>query len=140
MPLAIRDSVIKYRTRVRYARAAMAGVVVKAFYQEMQIEVTEVKELTPVWNPARRVPPGHVPGSLRASVRLEGPFWDGNKVSFKILAGNDVAYYALWVHEDLDAYHATGQAKFIEQPLKQSGPYMPSRVAARVDWSQVFKL
>lgn len=117
----------------------MPNAVVKAFFTEMQIELTEVRALTPVWNPARKVPAGHTPGSLRASVRLEGPFWDGNVVSFKILAGNDIAYYALWVHEDMDDYHATGQAKFIEQPLKQSGPYMPARVAARVDWAQVFR-
>lgn len=28
--------------------------------------------------------------------------------------------YAIWVHENLEAIHLTGQAKFLEQPLRQN--------------------
>jgi hypothetical protein len=104
----------------------------RALYLETEIEATEVKKRTPVWNPDNPVPHGHVPGSLRASIHVIGPVRVGESVYTLIAAGGTAAPYALYVHEDLEAFHRTGQAKYIESVILESAPYMMSRVAARV--------
>lgn len=41
----------------------------------------------------------------------------------KVLNSIDIGYtapYAIYVHEDLQANHTVGQAKFLEQPLRQN--------------------
>lgn len=48
--------------------------------------------------------------------RREG--WDA---VVEVSYGNDKAFYATWVHEDLDAFHLAGtQAKYLEQPLREN--------------------
>lgn len=105
----------------------------RALYIETEIEATEVKKRTPVWNPDNPVPKGHVPGSLRASVHVVGPVQAGGRIYTLIVAGGTAAPYALYVHEDLEAFHKTGQAKYIESVLLESRPYLAARVAARVE-------
>ena len=101
----------------------------RALYQETSIELTEVKRRTPVDK-----------GALRASERLEGPLRTGPNESIiymLILAGGPAAPYAIYVHEDLEAIHPVGQAKFIESVLLESRPYMAARVAKRIDLNRV---
>ena len=93
-----------------------------ALYQEGQIETTEVKKRTPVDK-----------GTLRGTVTLLGPFWKGNVVYVLIVAGGPAAPYAIYVHENLEAIHKVGQAKFIESVILESAPYMPARVLSRLD-------
>lgn len=93
-----------------------------ALYQEAQLEAKECKRVCPVDT-----------GALRASIHVEGPFREGRRVWCTIVAGGPAEPYALIVHEDLDAYHANGEAKFIERPLAESAPYMPARIAARIE-------
>ena len=38
------------------------------------------------------------------------------------------AVYAVYVHDDLEAIHKTGQAKFLEQPLRQYAKEITRRV------------
>lgn len=38
------------------------------------------------------------------------------------------AEYAFWVHEDLEALHAVGQAKFLEQPAREYRFALQNRV------------
>lgn len=40
--------------------------------------------------------------------------------------------YALYVHEDLEARHPVGQAKFLEQPARQMGKVLGSKVSELV--------
>ncbi len=42
------------------------------------------------------------------------------------------AFYSLYVHEDLTKHHPTGQAKFLEQPMRQYGPRMVQMVKDKV--------
>jgi hypothetical protein len=105
----------------------------RGLYLETEIEATEVKKRTPVWNPDNAVPKGHTPGSLRASVHVIGPVRVGDKVYTLIVAGGTAAPYALYVHEDLEAFHKTGQAKYIESVILESRPFILQRVAARVE-------
>lgn len=107
-----------------------------ALYQETQVETTEVKKRTPVWNPERRLPRGMVPGALRATVRNTEPGLDGTTLFCLIVAGGPEAPYAPYVHENLDDFHVTGEAKFIESVIGESRPFMLKRVAARIDFNR----
>lgn len=93
-----------------------------ALYQEAQIELTEIKRVTPVDT-----------GALRASLILIGPTREGRRIFVTIAAGGPSAPYAFIVHEDLEAFHANGQAKYIEQPLAESRPYLADRIAKRIE-------
>jgi len=70
-------------------------------------------------------------GPLRASghVRMKRA---GRRVTAELGFGGAAAAYAVYVHEDLDAHHPVGQAKFLESTLTESAPHMPARVAANI--------
>lgn len=104
-----------------------------ALRQETEIEATECKKRCPVWNSDREVPPNVVPGTLRASIHAEGPEIERGSIKCWIVAGGAAEDYALTVHEDLEAFHKVGEAKFIEGPLNESAPTLLGRVAARID-------
>lgn len=93
----------------------------RALRAETDIEVKEVVKNTPV-----------ATGALAATVRAEGPVRVGKKIRCTIVAGSAAVDYALIVHEDLEAFHRTGEAKFIERTLNESAPYLPARIAARL--------
>jgi hypothetical protein len=93
-----------------------------ALVTELEIEAVEVKRRTPVKT-----------GSLRSTIRVVGPVQQGKKITATIEAGDVAVDYALPVHEDLEAVHPVGEAKFIEGPLKESAPFMPARIAKRID-------
>lgn len=102
------------------------GKVGDALYLEMKIELAEVKRRTPKES-----------GDLIASEQLLGPKKEGNSIVVLIVAGNASAPYALIVHEDLDAFHKVGQAKYIESVLLESRSFIGARVAKRLniaDW------
>jgi hypothetical protein len=87
---------------------------------ELETEATECKRRCPV-----------LTGNLRSTIHVEGPEREGNHLSISIVAGGPAAPYAVAVHEDLEAFHPNGEAKFIEGPLRESGPYLPERIARR---------
>lgn len=102
-------------------------------YQEANTEMTESKRLCPV-DITENAP--H-PGQLRASGRVLDPRWEGNTVVVDMAYGGGPVDYALYVHEDLEAHHPVGQAKYLEQPLMESSPHMAARIARRVDMNRV---
>lgn len=114
-------------------RRAFPDETASALYKETQIEATEVKRRTPVWNSDRPVPKGVVPGALRASVRVIGPQRQGARIWTLIAAGGPSAPYAIFVHENLDDFHKIGQAKYIESVILESRPSIGMRVARRID-------
>lgn len=106
---------------------AMPQEVARALYQETEIEAKECKRRCPVDT-----------GELRASIHQEGPEITGGlftkgSISTMIVCGGPAAPYAIYVHEDLTAYHKVGQAKFIESTLLESQSYMADRIAHRID-------
>jgi hypothetical protein len=105
------------RTLVRAVPAAVG----RALREEAEIEMTEAKERTPVDT-----------GALRASGHVEGPDHQGRAISVDLNYGGPSAPYAVYVHEDLEAHHPVGQAKFLESTLLESAPHLPRRIAARV--------
>jgi hypothetical protein len=111
--------------RAKLARLAsrFPDEVKRALYIETEIEVKEVKRRTPVDK-----------GPLRASVHQQGPDRSGVRtIGTAIVAGGTAAPYAIYVHENLDAFHAVGQAKFIESVILEARPHMGRRVAKRIE-------
>ena len=49
-----------------------------------------------------------------------------------IEVGGPAAPYAVVVHEDLEAFHPTGQAKYLESTIMQSAPFMLDRISKRL--------
>lgn len=94
----------------------------RALYVEVEVEVKEVKRRTPVDQ-----------GTLRGSVHQVGPTRRWRVIETMIVAGGPSAPYAIYVHEDLDAFHKVGQAKFIESVILESRPFIGARVARRID-------
>lgn len=93
-----------------------------ALYTEAELIMTKSKELCPVDT-----------GALRSTGVVEQPTVSGTNV--KVVMGyggpakqNDAAVqgeapeevgYAIYAHEDLSAYHKVGQAKYLEQPIRE---------------------
>lgn len=96
-------------------------IVGDAMRAEMEIELTEAQNRTPVDT-----------GTLRASGFVSGPSSDGSDLSVSIGFGGPGIEYAIPVHEDLEAFHAVGQAKFLESTLLESVSHLGNRIAARV--------
>ena len=112
--------------KLRRFQAKFPEVVAKALYEETEIETTEAKRRTPVDT-----------GNLRASVHTEGPEIEGESIYTAIVAGGVSAPYALFVHENLEAFHKVGQAKFIESVIMESRPYMLGRIARRIHLARI---
>jgi hypothetical protein len=71
---------------------------------------------------------GALSGTHRVMVRV-----DGDVIVATITVGGPDAPYAVFVHERLDVFHPIGQAKFLESTILESAPYMPRRLAARLE-------
>jgi hypothetical protein len=113
---------------LRKVKKNLPQEIARALYQEVEVEVTEVKKRTPVDK-----------GPLRASVHQEGPFFEGDRLYSKIVAGGVAAPYAIFVHENLEAFHKVGQAKYLESVILESRAYMAARVALRMDMNRLLK-
>ena len=83
-------------------------------------ELTEMERRTPVKY-----------GPLRDSgeVTVE---WKGRVLTVTWSFGGASASYAIYVHEDMEAFHQNGQAKFCESVTNESAPHMLPRILAFV--------
>ncbi len=100
--------------------------VKRALFEEALIETKEAMQRTPVDT-----------GALRASFVTHKPEISGNDVSVQISVGGPAAPYALIVHEDLEAFHPVGQAKYLESTLLESAPHMAERLSKRIDLNRL---
>lgn len=100
--------------------------VARALYMETEIEVKEVKRRTPVDQ-----------GTLRGTVMQIGPIRNATHIYTYIVAGGPAAPYAIYVHENPDAFHKVGQWKFIESVVMESKSYIGERIARRVQLNRV---
>ena len=106
--------------------AALIGAapqeMARAVYEFAQGEVLPVaKERTPVDY-----------GILRDSGVVEQPQIKGNVISVKIGFGGGAAHYAIYVHEDLDAKHEVGQAKFLSSSMDEASGKFVDFVSANL--------
>lgn len=110
------------RRKIASLQRELPNEVGRAIRVEAEIEATECKRRTPVDT-----------GALRSTIHVEGPTTEvGGSISCTIVAGGPAADYAIHVHENLEAYHPVGQAKFIEEPLRESAPFLLGRIAKRL--------
>lgn len=100
----------------------------RALLEEMKIELLEAQRRTPV-----------LTGALRDSGKVDLPQVSDQTISCQITFGTTEpsSKYAIYVHEDLEAIHPTGQAKFLESVILESAPYMAQRVGRRIDLSKM---
>lgn len=110
-------------------------VIARAMYEEMSIDVTEMKKRTPV----DTTPNAPHPGNLRNSIHLEGPEKQGRMLIIIVATGTQ-APYAIFVHENPDAFHPVGEWKFMESVLNESRPHMGSRIARRAHFNNVGRI
>jgi len=72
-------------------------------------------------------------GTLRASGMVQPPVRVGNQVVVTAGYGGAASGYAIYVHEDLNATHPVGNAKFLERPFLAALPQMPRNIATRIE-------
>lgn len=113
------------RRRLDNLKKRFPDAQVRALYQEAQVEMTESKKRVPVDT-----------GTLRSSGHVVKPATVGNRTTVDLVYGGAAEEYAIIVHEDLDAFHKVGQAKYLESVLMESAPHMTKRIAARVKFNE----
>lgn len=65
-------------------------------------------------------------GALKATGALNVEI-EGNAIIATISYGSDEVGYAVIVHEDLEAHHPVGEAKFLERPLLDAAPTLGAK-------------
>ncbi len=108
-------------TNVERIAADLRERIAGAMVAEAETIMAEAKGLTPVDT-----------GALRASGHVNPPDVTGDSVTVTMGFGGPAIDYAIFVHENLEAHHPVGQAKYLEQPLMASAKDLPARIAARV--------
>lgn len=91
--------------------------VLKAIHKFGRIELGEMKKITPFET-------GELVDSGFYEVEVSGNL-------IKLIMGFS-AHHAIFVHEDLEAFHSRGQAKYFEIPWNAAMPHFLERVAADV--------
>lgn len=109
------------QAKIVEALRSMSGNAEAALYQEAEREMTEAKQRTPVDT-----------GTLRDSGHVQQPERDSDGVSVTMGFGGAAEEYAIIVHENLEALHPVGQAKFLESVLQESAPHLLERIANRI--------
>jgi len=96
----------------------------KALRKFADTEMKEMKRQTPVEF-----------GTLRDSGTVDDPEWvNDSTLVCELGFGGAAEGYAIYVHEDLTAFHSIGNAKFVERPLNESAPFFMERVGK--DWAE----
>lgn len=68
-------------------------------------------------------------GELKESGVADKPEWEGNRLAMEIgYGGTQAEEYAAIVHEDMEAHHDQGQAKYLEQPLNEAEEKFESEI------------
>lgn len=94
----------------------------RAVYRFGQIEMAESQKLVPVDT-----------GTLKNSGYVDKPKRTaGGSVSLELGYGGAAEAYAVYVHEDTEAFHSVGQSHFLSQPLNESAPFFAERVGRDV--------
>ena len=112
--------------------ATSPNKIAAALFREAHVEMTESKKRVPVDTTA-----------LKSTGIVEKPQFNGNNISVRLgyggvakvvtRKGDTFVGYAYIVHEDLEALHKVGQAKYLSSVIDESRPYMLARIAKRLD-------
>lgn len=75
-------------------------------------------------------------GALKASGRVRpdyGVFESGNEVYVELTYGGSATEYSIYVHENLEAAHPHGKAKYLEDPMTRQVMGISGRIADKVE-------
>ena len=112
------EGTARFTQRLRkFPEAYKNQVIAPAMDIENKIELEEMKRRTPVDT-----------GDLRDSGQIIPAVVTPRAVESGFVF--DMPYAAI-VHEDLEAFHRVGQAKYAESVIRESAPYMGARLALR---------
>lgn len=103
-----------------------AREVAGAAYEEMEIEMAEAKNRTPVDT-----------GVLRASGFVNPPAVRGRAFEIVLGFGGAAKDYAVPQHERTDYFHTVGQAKYLESVIDEGRDNYPQRIARRVNFNRL---
>lgn len=128
---------IKSDTVTRNLRLLADGALPE-FGRAMHEEIEEIE--TPECAARTPVKTGDLQSTVRTTPLVLGP----RTVKCGTTAGGvsssgRYVHYAVKVHEDTEAYHANGQAKFIESTYRDSAPHILARVAKRANLAKLVK-
>ena len=108
--------------RIRSYAKNLRQQTASALLAETELMATAIKGRTPVDT-----------GTLRASIHVTGPEFEGKQIKTAVVAGGPASPYALIVHENLHAQHPVGQAKYIESVFDEQQGSLLQRIANRVE-------
>lgn len=115
---------------VRGLKRGLMKETAAALYETSKDVMALSKEMTPVLTSALK--------NSHAIVDDE-PKVEGDKVSVTIEVGGPAAPYAIYVHENLEARHPVGQAKFLEYAVLAYHDDLPGLIARRIDLARAAK-
>ena len=123
--------------RIRRFAQRYPFLIGEALVTELEVERAESDRKIPVDT-----------GAAKSTSEVVGPVIVDGMVSASIVYGADpsiknpktgtpVADYIIPLHENLDAYHPNGEAKFLESTLKESERHLGPRVARRAQVDKI---
>lgn len=112
----------------QFGEAKVIPALGRALYREALGIIEQSKGLVPVDT-----------GTLRSSAYVKPPERQGSRITVEFGYGGPAAKinpktgqsadgYALFVHENLESFHAVGIAKYLELPFLQARPGMSARI------------
>ncbi len=117
------EGIFDLRKRIQDESQRKREKLAAALFEEAKIEMAEAKRRTPFET-----------GELQKSGTVHPPEIKENEISVTMTFGETPpsSEYAIFVHEDLDAIHPIGEAKFLETVVLESAGHMAERVGRRV--------
>lgn len=103
-----------------------------AIYREGQGIMAESQGLVPVDTSALRSSGYVTEPQYDATLCIVYIGYGGPAAKINPKTGESTDAYALYVHENLDAFHKVGTAKFLEWPFLQAASSMPGRIATEM--------
>jgi hypothetical protein len=107
---------------LRYLATRLPNEVARAGYEEMEIEMSEMKARTPVDT-----------GALRSTGFVNPPEVNGRQIEIVLGFGGPAIGYAIVQHENEDYFHKVGQDHFVSSVLDEGRSHYASRIARRVN-------
>lgn len=117
-----------YIKRIEGADKVLANMILLGGKLEAQATKALTDEANTILNAAMDQTPVET-GTLRRSGTVEDPKVSAKGITVEI--GFHTAYAAA-VHENLNAAHKIGKAKFLEDPVNRAAPGLAGRLAARM--------
>lgn len=123
----------EFLKKIRKKPEVLGPAVEGVLFEEAAELIAEAKRETPVDEGTLRSS-GHVQlpevenGTITVACGFGGPAGSGNQGG----TNSEAVGYAVYVHEDLNAHHNVGNAKFLENPLNRRKATMVGRMIQRL--------